>query len=141
MISAIASIKKRPPPDSKDHPSVGTIGELSARTAKLSSLSSFELLPSHIKPLVLSRDALIDLDYVVDIPLGPGGDRPNEVGNVVKCERCATQFVVKEDPPQDECVYHWSRPYTSKIDGTCGLPQSKQRGYRLLNVTHHHVQE
>ncbi|KAF9513244.1 hypothetical protein BS47DRAFT_1372581 [Hydnum rufescens UP504] len=116
MISAIATIKKRPPPDSKDHPSVGTNSEVAVRTAKLSSLSSFELLPSHLGSLVLSRDAQIALDYVVDVPPGTGGDRPNEVGNMVKCERCAAQFVVKEDPPRDQCEYHWSRPYTTKID-------------------------
>lgn len=117
MISAMASIKKRPIPDKLSHPSVGTTSELAERTAKLSSLSGFKLLPSHLEPLLLSRDDMIMWDYMVDVPSGIGGDRPNETGNVMKCERCNSQYAVTSSPTKDECVYHWGRAYGTKMNG------------------------
>lgn len=118
MIQAMGSIKKRPHPDKIAHHSVGTIAELSERTEKLSSLSEFKLLASHLESLILSRDDMVMWEYVVDAPPGLGGDRPSEVGNAVKCERCNSQFIVSSTPRPDECTYHWGRAYGTKVNGT-----------------------
>ncbi|KAF8305388.1 hypothetical protein DL93DRAFT_2172643 [Clavulina sp. PMI_390] len=129
MITTMASIKKRPHPDSLSHPSVGTSGELAERAAKTSSLSEFKLKASHLEYLVLSRDDMILWEYVVDPPPGPGGDRPSEVGNAIKCERCDSQYVVTAKPSRTECVYHWGRAYGQKVNGVreaihrcCSMP-------------------
>lgn len=117
MITAMASIKKRPPPDQLSHPSVGTIAELAERTAKLSSLSEFKLKPEHLEPLLLSREDMLMWEYVVDVPSDTGGTRPYETGNTAKCERCSSQYVVSKSPSKDECIYHWGRAYASKVNG------------------------
>lgn len=127
MISAMASIKKRPAPDKLSHPSVGTIGELAERTAKASSLSNFKLLPAQLEPLLLTKEDMVMWDYVVEVPLGPGGDRPNENGNAMKCDRCNSQYIVAKDPALDECVYHWGRAYGTKVNGTPSPLHSKRR--------------
>jgi hypothetical protein len=51
------------------------------------------------------------------MPEGPGGDRPNEVGNEMKCERCREMYLVSRTPEKEECVYHWGRPFRRKVDG------------------------
>ena len=117
MITAMASIKKRPAPDHLSHPSVGTIAELAQRTAKLSSLSEFKLKPEHLEPLLLSREDMLMWEYVVDVPSDTGGTRPYETGSTAKCERCNSQYVVSKSPSKDECIYHWGRAYASKMNG------------------------
>lgn len=124
MITAIASIKKRPRPDSVSHPSVGTEGTLAARATELASLSSFHLRASHLQSVLLTPQQMEDYSYIASIPDGPGGDRPSELGNEVKCERCGEQFVVQSNPGAEECTFHWGKPFTSKVQGV------RERVYR-----------
>lgn len=56
-------------------------------------------------------------DYITEIPEGVGGDSPNQVGNLINCERCGNPFQVAEVPTENECTYHWGRPYTTKANG------------------------
>ena len=46
---------------------------------------------------VSSKETLAKFDYVVDVPAGMGGDQETEEGNVRKCDRCGTEFVVKAE--------------------------------------------
>lgn len=63
------------------------------------------------------------------MPEGPGGDKTNEVGNEMLCERCKGMYVVSRTPRLEDCVYHWARPFRRKIDGK----------YRFLVVTYNAV--
>lgn len=116
----MASIKKRAHPDKIAHPSVGTVAELAERLSKLSSLSEFELRPHYLDSLLLSREDMELYGFVVEMPPGPGGDRPTEVGNTMKCDRCACDYVVTPTP-SEECVHHWGRLYPTKINGTLAM--------------------
>lgn len=44
--------------------------------------------------LTMDRQAMLDHDYVVDVPDGPGGNIPTEEGGNMKCERCAADYIV-----------------------------------------------
>lgn len=48
-----------------------------------------------VERFVASKEVLAKFDYVVAVPEGEGGDRQTEEGNVRKCDRCGTEFVVK----------------------------------------------
>ncbi|KDQ12757.1 hypothetical protein BOTBODRAFT_112367, partial [Botryobasidium botryosum FD-172 SS1] len=124
IITAVASIKKRPRPDSVSHPSVGTEATLTARAAELASISSFHLTHSHLKPALLAQQQMEAYSYVSSIPEGPGGDRVSELGNEMTCVRCGQQFIVRADPGEEECTYHWGKPFTSKVQG------ARERVYR-----------
>lgn len=117
MINTIGAVKRRSPPDSLSHISVGTEAEIASKKAKLSSLTEFTLKSSHLEPVLLTEEQLQAYEYVTKIPEGVGGDRPNEVGNVIKCERCGSPFTVAAVPTENECTYHWGRPYTTKANG------------------------
>ncbi|KAF8335069.1 uncharacterized protein EI90DRAFT_3144960 [Cantharellus anzutake] len=85
IISAVSSIQKRPPPDSKFHPSIGTIAECAERQEKGASATPIEILPSHLSTVLLSRRDMETMGYLLDVPLE--GKLP-EVGGTVMCERC-----------------------------------------------------
>lgn len=55
------------------------------------------LTKEKIAMFVSSKEVLAKFDYVVDVPAGKGGDQPTEEGNVRKCDRCGTEFVVKAE--------------------------------------------
>jgi len=60
---------------------------------------------------------MITWGYVVDIPEGPGGDKPSEEGGVMKCERCKQPKQVRRMEEAEECVFHWGRLLTKKVSG------------------------
>ena len=55
--------------------------------------------------------------YITEIPPGQGGTRTHQVGTIVKCERCTQPFTVTAEPRQDECTYHWGKPYNKSLNG------------------------
>ena len=69
-------------------------------------------------------DQMKQWDYIVEVPPGPGGDKPHEEGGIATCERCTQQFVVKRRDEADQCRFHWGRAFSSKANGGC----SKSRG-------------
>ena len=117
VISSIASLKRRDVPQSAGDPTVGTDGDLAARIEAKKSLQSLRLTTSHLKPYLLSREDMVTWGYVVDIPEGPGGDKPSEEGGVMKCERCKQPKQVRRMEEAEECVYHWGRLLTKKVSG------------------------
>ncbi|KAI0702903.1 ribonuclease H-like protein, partial [Cytidiella melzeri] len=129
VISSIASLKRRPKPDSINHPSVGTEADIAQREEEQKKLHSLRLTVAHIEPYVLTEDQMRKWSYIVDIPEGPGGDRPSEEGSIQKCDRCNQQFQVKRQEEADECVFHWGKPFTSKANG------EKRRVYQCCSRT------
>jgi RNA exonuclease 1 len=117
VISSIASLKRRDVPQSIGDPTVGTVGDLAARLEAKNALQSLRPTPSHLQPYLLSRDDMVTWGYVVDIPDGPGGNKPSEEGGVMKCERCKQPKQVRRMEEAEECVYHWGRLLTKKVSG------------------------
>jgi len=124
MIRAIASLKKRPPPTSEHHASVGTETQIQARATAQKSYTNLRLTSENLRSALLTHEQMKVWGYVTEIPeeWGVGGDRVNEVGNLRKCERCGMDFVVSASPSTTDCIYHWSRPYVTKVNGKFVLP-------------------
>lgn len=55
--------------------------------------------------------------YILDMPEGPGGDKPNEVGYTMKCERCSQPYMVKPKEQAEGCEYHYGKQFTHKVNG------------------------
>lgn len=99
------------------HDSVGTEAELAARAASKKAITSLRLTRAILDPYVLSVQELDAWGYITAIPDVPGGSEPSKEGQIAKCERCSQSYMVKRDPPSDECVYHHGRAYGRKVDG------------------------
>jgi RNA exonuclease 1 len=110
-------LKRRPPPDSLSHPSVGTEGDLQTREELRKSSESVHLTRSHLESLILTVKDLQKWGYVVEVPEGPGGDKQHEEGGVKPCVRCSQMFAVKKVAEAEECDYHWGRPLTTSVQG------------------------
>ena len=72
-----------------------------------------------MEPYILSIDEMKTWGYIVEVPPGPGGDKPHEEGSIMTCERCKEKFVVKRRDQADQCRFHWGKAFTSKADGMC----------------------
>ncbi|KAH9853502.1 Rexo1 protein [Lenzites betulinus] len=129
VISSIAALKRRPKPDSTGHPSVGSEADVLAREEMRKKVAALRLSAAQLEPYVLSLDAMRTWGYVVEVPPGPGGERPHEEGAVMTCERCAQKFLVKRREEADECRFHWGRPFSSKVNG------EKRRVYTCCSRT------
>jgi hypothetical protein len=110
-------LKRRPPPDSGFHTSVGTEGDILARAEAQNLLESLRLSRLTMEPFVHSIAELEKWGYIVNPPPGPGGDQPSLEGKISNCERCAQPFQVKRMEKADECVHHWGKPYTNRVNG------------------------
>ncbi|GBE79712.1 ribonuclease H-like protein [Sparassis latifolia] len=117
VISSIATLKKRSFPDHFSHPSVGTECDVTKREEARKKMEALRLTASQLEPYVLSVDEMRRWGYIVDIPPGSGGERSSEEGSIKTCERCRQQFKVKRAEEADECVFHWGKPYSSKVNG------------------------
>jgi len=117
VISSIASLKRRDVPQSVGDPTVGTEGDIAARIEAKKVVQSLRLTTSHLQSYLLSQEDMITWGYVVDVPEGPGGDKPSEEGGVMKCERCKQPKQVRRMEEAEECVYHWGRLLTKKVGG------------------------
>jgi RNA exonuclease 1 len=117
IIQCAAALKRREHPVSLSHPSVGTEAELAARAESRKSLDSLRLTRALLEPHVHLTTDLIQWGYFVEIPDGPGGHEPSLESKIAKCERCGQPFKVKRREDADECIYHWGKPYTTKVNG------------------------
>jgi len=118
-ISTLAALKKRPPPDSSRHSSVGTEGQLSERRANQDELSHFRLTRKLLEPLLLTTEDQAALEYVTAVPAewGPGATAPHAANTQATCDRCKGEYVVKEDFDETACKHHWGRSYFKMLDG------------------------
>lgn len=99
------------------HPSVGTESDVAARVEAQKTIQSLHLSADLLQHLIHSVADLQKCGYIVDIPEGPGGEEPSMEGKIAKCERCTQYFLVKRLEEADECIYHWGKPYTARING------------------------
>ncbi|KLO08284.1 hypothetical protein SCHPADRAFT_944602 [Schizopora paradoxa] len=134
-ILCIASIKRRPKPHNISHDSVGTEGMRQKRRDEYDRLRALTLTRKHLEQHILSLEEMKLWGYIVEIPEGPGGDRPSDEGKTRDCERCGKVFEVKRKEDAEECVFHWGRPFTSRTNGErarvyncCGQPVSTSDG-------------
>ena len=121
MITSIASIKKRPKPDSVSHDSVGTEEDIKRRIEMRNSLEAFHLTREHLKPYIMSEGDMRNRGYVQEVPDSAGGSKPSEEGGVKECERCHKQFVVKKLADMEECQFHWGRAFMNRVNGQLSL--------------------
>lgn len=128
VISSIAALKRRSIPQSVGDPTVGTEGDLAARLEAKKAIQSLRLTSSHLQAYLLTKEEMSTWGYVVDIPEGPGGDKPSEEGGVMKCERCKQPKQVRRMEEAEECIYHWGRLLTKKVAG------EKVRQYTCCSV-------
>jgi RNA exonuclease 1 len=117
VIQCVAALKRRPIPNSVSHPSVGTEAEIIARAEARKSLNSLHLSRELLEPLVHSVGELKTWGYFLDIPPGPGGDQSSLEEMIAKCDRCAQYFLVKRMEAAEKCIYHWGKPYSTRVDG------------------------
>ena len=99
---------------------------MTKRAEEKKKLAALRLTVDQLEPFVLSLEEMRQWGYVVDVPPGPGGDRPSEEGSVKTCERCGQPFQVKRQEEADECVFHWGRPFSSKANGSSPSPPYDQ---------------
>lgn len=123
VVTAIVSLKKRARPSSPQDESVGTESACQAR-ANARKLARVEA--RHLEGVLLTREQMITWGYVVDIPEGPGGDKPSAEGCDMICERCLQRFVVTPigQGKDEACSFHWGRPYTTTLNGQISRPQT-----------------
>lgn len=100
---------------------MGTDDDVQNRANSQKHSNSLRLTRTHLEPMVLSLEEMRKWGYVVDIPNGPGGEKPSEEGDVAKCERCAQPFKVKRAEEAEECLYHWGKPYMKSVNGRPNL--------------------
>lgn len=117
VISTVVSIKKRTPPTTQSHPNVGTESEVKAR---LNAAKIHRIRAEDLEDVIMTREALIKWGFMVEIPDGPGGDRPASEGEEMKCERCVTNFIVTPlgGGQEEACLFHSGRPFSTQVNGT-----------------------
>ncbi|OJA13843.1 hypothetical protein AZE42_00528 [Rhizopogon vesiculosus] len=117
VINSIAALKRRSIPASISHSSVGTEDDLAARAESRKKLDNLMLTQNVLKSLVMSLEDLQAWGFITQVPEGIGGDKPTAEGQVVQCERCTQSYMVKNNPPSEECHYHWGKLFTHKVNG------------------------
>ncbi|KAF8529142.1 Rexo1 protein [Hysterangium stoloniferum] len=129
IVSAIVAIKKRPAPLTPKDDTVGSEAEYQAR---LNVRKITRVEARHLEQVLLTRSQMIEWGFVVDIPTGPGGDKPNSEGDEEVCERCTQRFIVTPlGLGKDEaCSFHWARPFTTTSNG------EKIKTYKCCAMVH-----
>lgn len=100
VISALARLKKRSPVMSEDDPGCGTLEDEAEALKRLEETEKGRLTKVKLKRFVHSKDVLAKFGYDVEVPPGIGGSRPTEEGNIIKCDRCGKEFIVKANPSE-----------------------------------------
>lgn len=117
MIAAIASVKKRPIPDSPSHTSVGTDATRAKRAAQPAPAAAFTLSIADLERLVLNEATMRLYGFPVDIPPGVGATNPHSEGEEMECDRCSGMVILRRGEGQGDCQYHWGRPIKSMGGG------------------------
>ncbi len=110
-------MKRRPVPTSINDPSVGTEEEIATRIENQKKLEKLRLSRGNLENLIHSIEELQKWGYFIDVPPGSGGDEPTVEGKIVRCDRCPQYYLVKRLEEAEKCVYHWGKPYTTRIGG------------------------
>jgi RNA exonuclease 1 len=111
----LTAIRKRPPPTSTSHPSVGLQSAYIKVVSELNASAASRLTAPILAALVHPREELERYGYLVDVPDVEGGQRPTEEGLLKVCDRCKVEFIVGEAGAK--CWYHWGRARYGKDQG------------------------
>lgn len=117
VIQCIAILKRRPLPTSPNDPSVGTEEDISTRMEAQKQLEYLRLTRDTVQQLIHPLEELQKWGYFIDIPPGDGGTQPAALGKIVRCDRCPQYYLVKCLDEAEQCIYHWGRPYLTRIGG------------------------
>jgi len=72
-------------------------------------------------------DDMRNWGYIIDMPDGPGGSKPNLEGYTMKCERCSQPYMVRSTALADECFYHYGKQFSQKVNGENSERRLSQR--------------
>jgi RNA exonuclease 1 len=117
------SISRRPPPDSLDHPSIGTLRESRLATERAEKAKSSRLTREAISKFHLPIEDLQLWGYpdITDSGLTDGGgEAPNGEGEEHTCQRCKNPFVVSSKDLEKrfgECRFHPLRTAPQRVEG------------------------
>jgi len=118
MISCIASVKKRPVPDSPEHPSVGAEAARAQRNLMQNNVPApFTLTLEDVEPLIMNEETMRSHDVPMEVPPTPGGDQPSAYGEEKKCDRCGENSVIVHDRNLHACLFHWGRAMSVTTGG------------------------
>ncbi|TXT04930.1 hypothetical protein VHUM_04013 [Vanrija humicola] len=117
---AAVSVSRRPPPDSLEHPSIGTVKQSRAATeaAKLKSASRLTL--ERIERYYHSQESLALWGYpdsTDDALQHPSAHHINAEGELHVCGRCKTEFIVSTDQKLGDCRYHYGKLAPERAEG------------------------
>lgn len=101
---------------------MGTVREVAERAEMKKAFATLNLTRAELEHLVLSPETMVHWGYMIDVPEGPGGDRPSEEGRPMTCERCGQKFQVKRLSEAQECTYHYGRPRVIRVNGELPFP-------------------
>ncbi|GAA5942194.1 uncharacterized protein JCM15063_002039 [Sporobolomyces koalae] len=117
-ISALARLKKRPSASRIEE--TGTMEEYEANLKQLEDAEQGRLTRVRVREFVHSNEKLEKFGYMLDVPAGPGGDIPHEVGQKRNCDRCKGEFVVLDKlthADRQACPHHYGKMISEKIGG------------------------
>jgi RNA exonuclease 1 len=121
MISSIASVKRRPIPDSPSHPSVGSEAARTLRALeKKNAPVTYTLTLKDVEALTMDEETMRSYGMPMAVPAIPGGERPSAYGEEKKCDRCGENALITHDRGLDACLFHWGRSIRVTTAGEIG---------------------
>jgi RNA exonuclease 1 len=121
MISSIASVKRRPIPDSPSHPSVGSEAARTLRALeKKNAPVTYTLTLKDVEALTMDEETMRSYGMPMAVPAIPGGERPSAYGAEKKCDRCGENALITHDRGLDACLFHWGRSIRVTTAGEIG---------------------
>ncbi|KAF9534224.1 ribonuclease H-like domain-containing protein [Crepidotus variabilis] len=117
VIQCVAILKRRPIPTSLNDSSVGTEDEIASRAEAQKQIECLRLTQDNLRHLIHTVDELQKWGYFIDVPPEEGGTQPSAEGKIVRCDRCPQYYLAKRLEEADQCIYHWGRPYMTRIGG------------------------
>lgn len=96
---------------------MGTEAEIATRIEAARQLETLSLSRENLELMIHPVEELEKWGYIVSVPPGHGGIQPSFEGKIVRCGRCPQYYLVKPLAEADKCIYHWGKPYTTRIGG------------------------
>jgi RNA exonuclease 1 len=127
MITSIASVKKRPIPDSPSHPSVGSEKARTLRALEQKNASvTYTLTLKDVEALTMDEETMRLYGMPMAVPAMPGGERPSAYGEEKKCDRCGENALITHDEGLDACLFHWGRSIRVTTAGETGVHYNRR---------------
>lgn len=123
MHHAAVAVSRRPPPDSLDHPSIGTNKESRTAHERVEKARASRPTRSRVEQYCLAPNEFREWAY--PDPLDPelclnGGEEPDAEGTLQDCSRCKVPFTVSSKDLEQrvgECKFHYGRTAPERVEG------------------------